>query len=164
MKHVANNTVDWPGKLGHMRKLCQFFRNRSYVEHVIRVLPLDDALKKKLRHFSAGFAKWRYETVAEVLRQLVGLLEVCAMLRYEMFAGAQDLEFIRDVLKACADQGFWRWAKASSREVFTPLESMRRWGMICDCVEHVALRNEKGPGHHIDCDRTFPESLSCFHI
>ena len=35
--------------------------------------------------------------------------------------------------------------------IWGELETLRRWGMICDCKEHVDLR--KGGVRHIDCDK-----------
>ena len=160
MKHVATGWEDWPVRLAQMRQLCKFLRNRSYIEHLLKMLPhLDRAQKRSLRHFNAGFAKWRYETVAEVLRQLSLVSFLSTDMRLEFFASAQDMDLIHAVVAACRDLGFWRWARAAYGELFKPLESLRRWGMICECPAHVALRATKPPGFHLDCDRSFQRSL-----
>ena len=111
MKSTANRLDSWPLYLRHLRELCRFFRNDSYRQHIrrrLRTLPahLKVLLKKA---FTAGFAKWRYETLAEALRQIGNLIEVCRLLSPELFAGAQDEEQIARVMEACRGTKFLKW-------------------------------------------------------
>ena len=64
MKSVASKFKDWPEHLSSLRIICKTFRNESYREHVKSKLKrnLSDEEKKTLKSFTAGFAKWRYET------------------------------------------------------------------------------------------------------
>ena len=155
MKAIAAKFDAWPVYLESLRALCKFFRNESYRSHIRRRLHgLPAELKRALKSFTAGFAKWRYETVPEVLTQLVAYRLICAELSPELFAHAQDLDLIRKVIRACRDLGFWKWAAVSNMEVFQPLETLRRWGMLCDCPGHQAERARVGRGKHIECNRT----------
>ena len=139
--------------LQQIRALCKFWRNAHYRLHVSRLLKRRVAgVEKLLRFFTASFAKWRYETIADVLKQLVKFRDICEnKLNVAMFSNAQDPEFIRAVFEACADKQLWRWIAAAEKFIFGPLEALRRWGMVCDCEDHVAERI--AGKKHIDCGR-----------
>ena len=89
--------------LSQMQTLCRFFRNESYRRRLILKLggcglPVSTLLKS----FTASFAKWRYETVAECMRQLYLLRELCeTFIRRDHFAAVQDEAHLRDVIVAC---------------------------------------------------------------
>ena len=155
MKSTATRLNCWPRYLRHMRELCRFFKNDSYRQHIRRRLhPLSALAKEALgKAFTAGFAKWRYETVAEALRQIGDLREVCEKLTILLFAHAQEQDHIARVMEACRDAKFLSWVVVAGREIFQVLEALRRWGMICDCPDHVADRARLGRGKHIDCNR-----------
>ena len=155
MKTVANSSKHWPAMLGKARALCKFFRNRSYRQHIAsklnnRVL----GVKNPPRYFTATFAKWRYETLADVTRQLLRLRHLCEHeLDPALFSAAQDPEFIREVFAACKDPFFWKWIKAAEKLLFRPIEELRRWGMVCDCPEHIEGR--QNGAKHVKCQRMF---------
>jgi hypothetical protein len=71
MKDTAEQFPQWPSFLGMMRSMVKFYKNTSYREHIRRRLVWTAEEDKTLKHFTASFAKWRYETVFEVLRQLL---------------------------------------------------------------------------------------------
>ena len=154
MKSTATRLNYWPRYLRHMRELCRFFKNDSYRQHIRRRLhPLSALAKEALgKAFTAGFAKWRYETVAEALRQIGDLREVCEKLTILLFAHAQEQDHIARVMEACRDAKFLSWVVVAGREIFQVLEALRRWGIICDCPDHLAERARLGRGKHIDCN------------
>ena len=165
MKKVSQNFPMWPRYLAIMRSLCKFLRNHTYRAHFIRKLqsiscPLD--VSTLLKSFSAGFAKWRYETVFTVLSQLVPLETLFMVyMAKEMFSKFQDeAEFAR-VMSGAKDKPFWKWASLSLEKVYTALEDLRRWGMICDCEEHVEQRRH-GKKKHIECPRIFYTIVTIF--
>ncbi len=135
MKRVAELTPDWPTKIGQMRTLCRFFKNEGYRKHIGTALAARlPGIRPKLRYFTASFAKWRYETVSEVLRQLVELRELCeGHMSDALFPSVQEKDLLRECLLACRDKDLWRWMAVAYREIFQPLEQCRRWGMICAC-------------------------------
>ena len=155
MKMAAEIFPQFPSYLVNMRALCKFFKNPSYRQHIERRLgktSFGEGRTKK--QFTATFAKWRYETMVDVLQQLAPLRKLCEEdLDEALFAKAQDPEFIKAVMRACRDSPFWRWAMASLREIFLDLEVLRKWGMVCgdeDCEE---LRKASGYKKKIDCPR-----------
>ena len=153
MKKSAGRFSKWPRFLGNMRVLCKTFRNKTYRLHIRRhakdLLPSPTSLKS----FTAGFAKWRYETVPVTLTQLVELRTLCERLDPKLFKDPQDKEEMKRFFEACRDAEFWRWAAASNKEVFLPLEESRRWGMICECPDHVAERQRTHGKKFIACSR-----------
>jgi len=154
MKGAAENMPEWPSFLTNMRSLCKFYKNSTYRSHIRRKLELREDVNKSLLSFTAGFAKWRYETVYEVLRQLLGVREVSEMpLPRELVARAQDQEDLSKVMAACRDRPFWRWASASFNKVFKDLERLRRWGMVCECPAHREERRASGGKKFIKCPR-----------
>ena len=54
-------------------------------------------------------------------------------------AGYKDRELLRRVLGHCRNGELQRFIAVAEEKVFTPLESVRRWGLTCDCPEHRAL-------------------------
>ena len=127
----------YPQWLGHLRALCAFFRNETFRQHLMRIVRAPGLnLKKALKTFTAGLAKWRYETLPDALWQLGKLRTLCEQhLRRELFGEVQDEGFLTSVLNACRDKAFWRWVIAANKFVFWPLEKVRRWGMVCACHE-----------------------------
>ena len=157
MKEVANSMDEWPHVLKQMRSLVRNFRNGTYRRHIYMKLkdtgPAD--LHQLMSKSPASFAKWRYETVPAVQSQLLPLRVLCEMhLDFVLFAHAQDKNEIREWMHACRDKEFWEWAAATYPHLFAPLEETRRWGVICDCPDHVAERKRTGGRKFIKCHRT----------
>ena len=155
MKAVATRMDVWPQRLDGMRHLCKHFRNGTYRVHTRRRLRQPPDLPRLLKSFTATFAKWRFETVSDVMTQLLPLRELCEKFMTEaLWAHAQDQEEIKSFIVACKDVALWRWMELSLPEIFEPLEDVRRWGMICDCPEHVAERKRTHGRKFIKCPRT----------
>ena len=155
MKPESEKFPQWPRHLKHERHLCAFFKNVTYRQHIVRKLgPGVPNLRAQLHSFTAGFAKWRYETEVEVLRQLLKHRDLCENhLDPALFAKAQDQEEMAGVFRACNDKGFWRWANASHREIFSRLERLRKWGMVCPHERCEELRAASNYKKSIPCDR-----------
>ena len=78
MKFAAESFSQCPVYLKHQRELCKFFKNHTYRKHIVRTLgPAHPELKTQLAGFTAGFAKWRYETLFQVFKQLLRLRALC---------------------------------------------------------------------------------------
>ena len=155
MKRAAEAFPDWPQYLTHERYLCKFYKNVTYRKHIVRsVGGIFPNLKEDLKSFTAGFAKWRYETEVVVLRQLLKLRRCSeSQINPVLFNNAQDQAEILGVFRACKDIRFWKWASASSREVFERLEKLRTWGMVCNHCRCEELRRESGYRKKVPCDR-----------
>jgi len=159
MKATAEQFPQWPSHLGKMRSMCKVLKNNSYREHIRRRLVWTEEEGKTLKHFTATFAKWRYETVFEVLRQLLDYRQISARLPRELFARAQDQEEVSAFFRTCKDLPFWRWASVSFRKIFSSLEYLRRWGMVCECPAHKEQRKGK-KNKFIKCLRIQSQSES----
>ena len=58
-----------------------------------------------LDQFTAPFAKWRYETLCEVLRCWLPLRNIHAEhVRVELFGNPQDVQFVRRIYKHAKDK------------------------------------------------------------
>ena len=78
MKRVAASYQRWPQVLDGIRNLTRFWRNHSWREWVVRVLSCKfPGFAKRTGTFTAGCAKWRFETIPECQRQLGPLRDVC---------------------------------------------------------------------------------------
>ena len=156
MKTAAEAFPQWPSHLADERSLCKFFKNVTYRRHIVRTLgPLHPELSSLLSSFTAGFAKWRYETECEVLRQLLPLRDLCEnKLVAALFPKVQGQAELDRFFRACRCKDFWRWAKVAYPEVFRRLERLRKWGMVCDHEVCEALRKACNYGKHIECPRT----------
>ena len=79
MREIAMLHPDWPEVLSKLRDLTRFFRVQAWRQHLQRALKHHHEVNagRKLRFFSAGFAKWRYEALARVLEQLAPLRPIC---------------------------------------------------------------------------------------
>ena len=156
MKLGAEAFDEWPVYLREERALCKFFKNVTYRKHLVRELgPTCPHLKHDLKGFTAGFAKWRYETVVEVLRQLLRHRDLCQnKMKASMFSNAQDQEEMKGVFKACQNREFWHWAAVVHPQIFERIEKLRQWGMVCDHPECEELRRASNYRKHIQCPRT----------
>ena len=105
--------------------------------------------------------KWRYETIAVVLKALDPLRGICENeLKPEWFANTQERQTMVDMFEACADHRFWKWVTASRREIWKPAEDDRRRSIVCTCTAHVQARLDGVK--HISCywnGRRLPEAF-----
>ena len=105
-----------------------------------------------LRKFEASFIKWRYETMAMVIRDLNFLRALCeGHMREELFNDVQDKETFKKVLAACRNTNLWRWLNVPGRKVIRRCEKMRRWSMVCNCPAHIEQR--RVTKRHVKCSR-----------
>jgi len=82
---------------------------------------------------------------------LLDLRQVCEEYMDESwFQNAQDRVFMQSVCAACKDKTLWTFMATSYKFVFEPAEVGRRWGMVCECPEHVDARRVDHV-HHIEC-------------
>ena len=146
MKAIAYQVAEWPTWLDKWRGLVTFWRNETYVKHVRTMLHRSGDTSvdvRTVRRLNVSFAKWRYETIAAVSRELSSVRPVCQdAVRQEWFNNMQDREFLKKFVDACADDTLWRFTTTSSAEVWSRLERARHWGMVCDCAEHRRLRHQ----------------------
>ena len=88
-----------------MRVLVSFWRNRTWRKWVKSALAHTDLDPSLFSHFTATIAKWRYGTIPLSMEQLLELRAVHEHhLAMEMFADAQDKEFIKKVIQAAHDK------------------------------------------------------------
>ena len=139
MKEVCKRFPSYPTKLTAMRELCRFFRNethRLHLRRVMRRLGHPDELCDSLKTFTAKLAKWRYETLYEVARQLLILRPFCENhMQRQMLGQVEDESLLAHVIATCRDPSFWRWLEACFQYVLMPLEKLRRWSTVCQCHE-----------------------------
>jgi len=140
-KGAAWSWKGWPPMLELVRTLCRFWRNTTWRNHVKRALDGRGLDLDVLKRFTANLAKWRYQTLFIVFVALDRLRQICeGEYRQEWFANAQEKETLATVWQACSNPKLWKFICCALREVYTPIEHGRRWGMVCTCPEHVAMR------------------------
>jgi len=109
----------------------------------------------ELCSFMATFAKWRFATIIETTAQLLPLRELCeTKIVEELFANAQEKKFISDFVAACKDKRTWKFVALTTPWVSQPMEHIRRWGLLCPCVECNQLRKEGAK--HVECSTCSP--------
>jgi hypothetical protein len=137
---------DWPKYTHYLQCLCRLFRNRTWVDHLKRLHGGDAACVSLWLPFSAGFAKWRYETLYVVMDQLLVRRQFCATkLSADDFQSTQEREIIATCCKAGKDPGLWRWMQAWRTHIIGPLEYGRRWGMSCPCCPPPVGKKKRDP-------------------
>ena len=62
------------------------------------------------------------------------------LIRLKLFADAQDKASLKVVCEAVQDADWWNFLESSCSHCFRSCEESRRWGMVCECPEHVRLR------------------------
>ena len=150
-KTILNRTASWPAKLEKVRDLVRFYSNATYRKHVKRRLRDRPVNAIDLDNFSADLATWRYETIAKVFSQLLTFREISEdYVEREMFQNVQDRVSLDASLAAMKDKSLWRFMAAVYRFVAKPTEKLRRWGVVCECVDHVRMRTEDRV-RHIEC-------------
>jgi len=61
----------------------------------------------------------------------------------DLFGNVQDADLLASVLQACGNPQLWRWISCSYSFIFKPLETLRRWGMVCECHEEEGAQGLK---------------------
>jgi hypothetical protein len=155
---LCSSDRHWPEINDHLRALVHFFRNKSYREH------LEFVLRGKcnttcLKTFEASFAKWRYETLATVIEELLPYRDICEnRIAKEMFPDVQDRKAMDKALTACKIPWLWRWIAGPGVQVVVRANGFRKWAMVCGHAECQQLRHEHSkPLNCIMNSRRLPE-------
>ena len=140
MKEVCESYSGWQPVFDQIRALVSFFRNRTYRQHMSRLLK-HRVNVQPLKHFFASFIKWRYETLAQAISELNHLRQIAeGFLREELFNNVQDKESFKTVCRAAVDKKLWRWMAVAGKKTVIRAEKVRRWSMVCNCPAHVLKR------------------------
>ena len=84
--------------------------------------------------------------MAVVLSNLLKLSNIREWLRnnlFQLFANVKDKDMLRSVFAALGDNDLWVWMREFYRCIVWPLESSRRWGLICACAACQELRRQR---------------------
>ena len=150
--HLEPNNVV-ASNVGKLSSLVSFYRNKTYRKHIGKCLRGKEVDVSVLDHFDASLAVWRYETVWSVFLQLLRVRLISEeWLQPEMFQHVQDRVMIDAAMAAAKSKELWRLMAGTFKEVVEPTEKLRRWGMVCDCENHVRARREDRV-KHISCWR-----------
>ena len=135
IKAVLTCTRAYPAMLAKLRSLCKFFRMEAYRRHLQKQFANNPAVRvAKLQHFTATLAKWRFETMYVVMKQLLALSDFCQHhFKASIMGKVKDASLLNEVSAACADTGLWQWMTIVFRLLVAPLERIRRWGLTCPC-------------------------------
>ena len=102
MYAVCNAYEHWAHINEQLRALVHLFRNLSYREHLAHVLATRCDIRP-LAHFEASFVKWRYETIATVVAELLPYETICGHLAEELFQDVQDRQSLLQAIAAARD-------------------------------------------------------------
>ena len=147
MRLVAESCPEWTRYLAMVRDVVPFFRNPSWRFFLSRKLKALDIPGLDLTPLLKGpcqIAKWRYETIAAAFVDLLTYRDVCRHFLLEWFSTSKETELIRKAWTAVQDDQWWAFLSTTSREMFTPCELARHWGMVCKCLGHQMVRHEMG--------------------
>ena len=144
-KQVAESCPLWENFiLRKLQAMVSFYKIgswRNFIRMALELDPKPDFDSAKLKSFTASFAHWRYETITDVMGQLLVFRTLSQRyMMQEWFANAQDRALIRDAFDAFSDDRLWRFVQASHSHVFSHIERARHWGMVCKC--HAQERHE----------------------
>ena len=143
MKKLLHMIPHWPMVHDQLSSLCQFWRNVTWRDHVRTLLQgTVPGVQSTLKSFTASLVKWRYETAAVVFDQLAKLDGVRQHVKVFMFENTQQRALVEQAIASCEDDVLWKLIVTVNLWVLKPLESMRHWGMVCDCKECRKLRHE----------------------
>ncbi|CAK0900189.1 unnamed protein product [Prorocentrum cordatum] len=142
---------EWPDILSTLRAHCRFFRNASYRESLVVWLKSHGHgdYSKTLKCFSASFAKWRFETVLEVINSLNKVRHICSLFQPRMLGVLQDAQDFNEIVKHKGNTHFWRWVRGFHMMAH-PIERFRTWATACPHPEHQeALKR----GKSVQCEQ-----------
>ena len=127
MKLATKCVSKWPEIRDLLGALCYFLRNLSWRQHVAACLVSQvPNVEKRLAHFDAHFAKWRYETLYKVFNQCLLLRDICEtflVAGQDMFPNFREGETLNKVLEACQRKDLRVFLDRFSR---MPLSRLRR--------------------------------------
>ena len=152
MKYLVKQVPQWPSVLDELRCVCRAYRNKTWRAHIARAakgrVPHSEKL---LESFTATFAKWRYETLDNCFRSILPLREISeSVIKIELFMETQEKELIKSFVLACEDKPLWRLVQALYTYIVHPVETLRRWGMVCGHEKCEELRKAH---KKVECDQ-----------
>lgn len=138
MKFAGHTVEGWPAMLTRLKRLCGFFRNRSWRRVIVRMgSGLYEGLAKLMKVFNARLAKWRYETCFNVFAQLLKLRDFATTVLKDniqaWFPNFKDKDLLKEVYDCLCDVDLWVFFRVFHDIIFWPLEKARRWGLVCAC-------------------------------
>ena len=131
----------WNQYLPWAKGISKLLTTQSYVDSLVHTLPPEAQCEHEpsLRHFGPRFAKWRFESIASVAKQLARCANALTIAWPLAKLRVRDTELMGRVAKALASEHFWAWNHIIN--VFSSeLERMRQWGLGCKCHEEACLR------------------------
>jgi hypothetical protein len=97
-----------------------------------------------LAHFRATFIKWRYETLALAVSELLRLEHICKEMKEFHLPAVQDKESLKKAMHAAHDPALWRWMHGPGKHVVLQVDLARHWFMVCGCPDHKQQRHDTG--------------------
>ena len=156
--HIFSNLVKdtmaslavWPSILERLRGICFFFRNADYRyswQRQLQAKNIQGIDIGVLDHFTASFAKWRWETLHLVLTKVCQLAPLRVHFDASLYRNTKDAAGLKTVEESFNDPQFWAWTRVM-QSVVQLVEQARLWGCLCSCHEAELLQ-----GKAIDCPR-----------
>ena len=151
IRHTMVYLPSYARRLAQLQDICTIFKIEDY--RVACRISLrgkgPDAIMDYLMVFKAPFAKWRYETLKDVVKQVSGrraFYENC--FERAMLGAVEDCALFVSVEHLCKDREFWVWVTAM-RKLLDAAGRIRRWGRGCLCHgPDSAIRAQV----HVSCD------------
>ena len=160
MRDVVTTTQRWPVYLTWLRALCRFLKKRHYRRHfkrwILQIHGVDPGTD--LDHFSADFAKWRFETVHTVLFAIVKIRQFLNYWTPHAWNNMQDHETFNEVKEALEDDIFYRGARGRSRMSLNLLRGCDVGGS-CVVVKRMYNRGTSIPTYASGASTTPDESM-----
>ena len=130
---------EYPEVLEYIRALVSLFRNKTWRQHIAtQISPVYPPVGALLETFDARFAKWRYNTMDKVLKELGRLRFLCEEYLRTLsiiFPDFQDTKLLRKCEVAMRWKSLWRFI-VKFREIATKgIEEVRSWSLGCWCHE-----------------------------
>jgi hypothetical protein len=111
MKHAAYKVSKWKEISESLRALCKFFRCTDWRNRIISKVEADyPESRGLLKTFTARQAKWRYQTLFDVLGQLLPLRYLAETFLVDidlMFTQFEDKDLLSEVKAACRWSDLW---------------------------------------------------------
>jgi hypothetical protein len=148
-KSCTSQLEFWPQWLERSRAVLRLLQQEAVRDRLRQALAANgpsDANADELRHFSATFAQWRWESLFRCADELVRV-EKPLRAAWASVASAQAKLAIRDdslrsaAHEAIVSDDWWRQCHALHM-LHEPVERLRRWGTGCPCHSEVCLSGD----------------------
>ena len=125
MKAMAVDSPNWHIVVVQLRSLCKFLRNPTWRKNVVRCLRGRGLNLEVWDDFTATLAKWRFETMDDVLEQLAPFRPYFEEhLQMFMFENAQNRAEIQSAMDTGRDKYLWDFIQYAGPVVFKPTENI----------------------------------------